>query len=74
MWPNSQFLADLVTFTEEMLNRKLQVLYNGMSSRSLSVESNQVHYERIRHHVLFQHCERLIKIWPETIYAKENCT
>ena len=23
MWPNSQFLADLVTFTEEMLNGKL---------------------------------------------------
>ena len=26
MWPNSQFPADLVTFTEEMLNRKLHFL------------------------------------------------
>ena len=24
MWPNSQFPADLVTFTEEILNGKLQ--------------------------------------------------
>ena len=26
MWPNSQFPADLVTFTEEILNKKLYFL------------------------------------------------
>ena len=26
MWPNLQFSADLVTFTEEILNEKLQFL------------------------------------------------
>ena len=26
MWPNSQFPADLVTFTDEILNGKLQFL------------------------------------------------
>ena len=26
MWPNPQFPADLVTFTEEILNRKLRFL------------------------------------------------
>ena len=28
MWPNTQFPADLVTFTEEILNGKLQFLYS----------------------------------------------
>ena len=28
MWPNQHFPADLVTFTEEILNRKLQFLCN----------------------------------------------
>ena len=28
MWPNPQFPADLVAFTEEMLNGKLHFLYN----------------------------------------------
>ena len=27
MWPNPQFLADLVTFTEEILNEKCHFLY-----------------------------------------------
>ena len=27
MWPNPQFCADLVTFTEEILNGKLHFLY-----------------------------------------------
>ena len=27
MWPNPQFPADLVTFTEEILNGKLHFLY-----------------------------------------------
>ena len=29
MWPNPQETADLVTFTEEILNRKLQFLCSG---------------------------------------------
>ena len=29
MWPNPQFPADLVTFTEEIVNRKLHFLCNG---------------------------------------------
>ena len=28
MWPNLQETADLVTFTEEILNEKLQFLYS----------------------------------------------
>ena len=28
MWPNPQFPADLVTFTEEILNGKLRFLWN----------------------------------------------
>ena len=31
MWPNLQFLADLVTFTEEILNGKLHFLCSGQS-------------------------------------------
>ena len=33
MWPNAQFPADLVTFTEEILNGKLHVLCSGTSLR-----------------------------------------
>ena len=29
MWPNPQFSADLVTFTEEILNRKFNFLSSG---------------------------------------------
>ena len=29
MWPNPQFPADLVTFTEEIFNGKLHFLYSG---------------------------------------------
>ena len=29
MWPNPQETADLVTFTEEILNGKLRFLYSG---------------------------------------------
>ena len=29
MWPNLQFPADLVTFTEDILNRKLHFLWSG---------------------------------------------
>ena len=31
MWPNPQFPADLVTFTEEILNEKLYFLCSGIS-------------------------------------------
>ena len=31
MWPNPQFPADLVTFTEEILNPKLFFLYNAQT-------------------------------------------
>ena len=31
MWPNSQFPEDLFTFTEEILNGKLRLLYSGES-------------------------------------------
>ena len=31
MWPNPQFPADLVAFTEEILNRKLHLLCIGIS-------------------------------------------
>ena len=32
MWPNSQFPADLVTFTEEILNRKFHFLCSDISN------------------------------------------
>ena len=31
MWPNPQETADLITFTEEIFNEKLHVLYNAYS-------------------------------------------
>ena len=31
MWPNPQFSADLVTFTEEILNRELHFFYSDSS-------------------------------------------
>ena len=31
MWPNPQFYADLVAFTEEIFNGKLRVLYSDVS-------------------------------------------
>ena len=33
MWPNPHFPADLVTFTEEILNRKLHFLCSVLSVR-----------------------------------------
>ena len=32
MWPNPQETAELVTFTEEIVNGKLHFLYSGESS------------------------------------------
>ena len=31
MWPNPKFPADLVTFVEEILNRKLNFLYSVLN-------------------------------------------
>ena len=31
MWPNSQFPAELVTFTEKILNEKLHFLCSGIT-------------------------------------------
>ena len=36
MWPNPQFPADLVTFTEEILNWKLHFMCNVISQKSSS--------------------------------------
>ena len=42
MWPNPQFPADLITFTEEILNAKLRFLcsdsYNKPSTNLTSIE------------------------------------
>ena len=35
MWPNPQEPADLVKFTEEMLNGKLQFLYSDVTGLQL---------------------------------------
>ena len=37
MWPNSQFPADLVTFTEENLNGKLHFLCSGVADNRGSI-------------------------------------
>ena len=39
MWPNPQFSADLVTFTEEILNGKLHFLYNAHCDHCVIVAS-----------------------------------
>ena len=36
MWPNPQFSADLVTYTEQILNGKLHFLYSETSIGSLT--------------------------------------
>ena len=35
MWPKLEFSPDLVTFTEEILNRKTHFLYSGIISQQL---------------------------------------
>ena len=45
MWPNPQFPADMFTFTEEILNRKLHFLCGGSDSR-LSSNSNKFFHKR----------------------------
>ena len=36
MWPNTQETADLVTFTEEILNRKLHLMCSERTNDNLS--------------------------------------
>ena len=40
MWPNPQFEADLVTFTEETLNGKLHLLCSVAATRNNSYSGN----------------------------------
>ena len=43
MWPNPQETADLVTFTEEILNRKLSFFCSvSMSLQNANIQSNIV--------------------------------
>ena len=41
MWPNPQEIADLVTFTEEIVNGKIHFLYSAMT---LSILSDKLTY------------------------------
>ena len=50
MWTNKQFPADLVTFTEKLLNGKLHLLYSGCSSEEYSEPSETLklkHFAKI---------------------------
>ena len=38
MWPYPQETADLVTFTEEIVNRKLHFLCSDLQAKGLEVE------------------------------------
>ena len=40
MWPNPQIAADLVTFTEEILNGKLNFLHSGNCDFKILREDN----------------------------------
>ena len=40
MWPNPQFLADLVTFTEEILNGKLRFFCSAITTQPFHSRSN----------------------------------
>ena len=46
MWPNPQETADLVTFTEEILNEKLHLLCSVISclSRNLFGKNSKINY------------------------------
>ena len=53
MWPNPQFLADLVTFTEKIVNWKLHFLCSGISFLKYTVLKKQFqHILWIRRDVL----------------------
>ena len=47
MWPNPQFPADLVTFTQEILNRKIHFLYSGSNLVNQSLPNFCLNYPNI---------------------------
>ena len=59
MWPNPQIPADLVTFTEEILNRKLNFLCSNLYSKTFTV-----HYFNFPETLVLNHLECcLVQIW-----------
>ena len=52
MWPNPQFPAALVTFTEEILNGKLHFLYSEMNknkNHSLNTQNSKLKFNNFEH-------------------------
>ena len=47
MWPNPQFPADLVTFTEEILNGKLHFLRSDCNARIVRIVGDYPNRELI---------------------------
>ena len=47
MWPNPQFPADLVTFTEEILNGELHFLYSVCSTTSINLGKMCIHFPEL---------------------------
>ena len=47
MWPNPQVPADLVTFTEEILNEKLHFLCSEYVRNAPEVLKNEKHFSKI---------------------------
>ena len=47
MWPSPQFPADLVTFTEEILNGKPHFLYSGSDSQTYNSFSFGISFKSI---------------------------
>ena len=48
MWPNPQETADLVTFTKEIFNRKLQFLCSGIRKNDSSEKTFKILQKRKR--------------------------
>ena len=63
MWPNPQFSADLVTYTEKILNGKLYFLFSTLSS--LYVVGAQIDYCQIENggcdQLCYNKCGREVK-------------
>ena len=74
MWPNPQETADLVTFTEEILNGKLHFLrceyFKGFNSTRLAAPRNI--NERALETYLEPYHKSLIELFYETIFAEKN--
>ena len=56
MWPNPQETEDLVTFTEEILNGKLQFL-----CRDICIKMNSLLIQKIA--VTYKYKKNMLKIW-----------